>query len=87
MTAKQDPTGPANPKAANLHGADEVQAIVDHDEAQGFKGITTDPTPNYNYTVQGVTKGLPTPETSDEQYSIAQAHGRKVARGMGITAA
>ncbi|HLA96318.1 MAG TPA: hypothetical protein VK612_11405 [Pyrinomonadaceae bacterium] len=30
---------------------------------KGFFGVEVDQTPNENYTVSGVTKGLPTPET------------------------
>lgn len=40
-----------------------VQAQVDKENAQGFRGIEVDPTPNENYTVKGVTSGAPTPET------------------------
>lgn len=47
-------------------GTDEVQAAVDRETEQGFRGIEVDPTPNENYTVGGVTGGLPTPETDPE---------------------
>lgn len=30
---------------------------------QGFRGAKVDPTPNENYTVDGVTSNAPTPET------------------------
>ena len=40
-----------------------VQQKVDAEIAQGFRGVEVDSTPNENYTVAGVTKGLPTPET------------------------
>lgn len=84
--AKQDETGPDNPKAANAHGAAEVQAKMDEDLEQGFHGVKVDPTPNVNYTVHGVTRGLPTPETSAEQYAVAEAHGRKIAKRFGANA-
>jgi hypothetical protein len=37
--------------------------IVAREHEQGFRGTEVDPTPNENYTVQGVTSGAPTPET------------------------
>lgn len=47
-------------------GTGEVQAAVDRETEQGFRGVETDPTPNENYTVDGVTSGKPTPETDPE---------------------
>lgn len=44
-------------------GVSQVQEKVDAENAQGFRGVEVDPTPNENYTLGGVTKGLPTPET------------------------
>ncbi|MDQ2785024.1 MAG: hypothetical protein M3Y58_08485 [Chloroflexota bacterium] len=41
----------------------EVQATVDAENAQGFRGYNPDITPNENYTFNGQAKGLPTPET------------------------
>ena len=32
----------------------------------GVWGVETDPTPNRNYTVEGVVAGAPTPETDEE---------------------
>lgn len=40
-----------------------VKKTVDADNERGFRGVSTSPVPNENYTVAGVTKGLPTPET------------------------
>lgn len=54
MAAKKDATEKA---------AEQVQAAVDVETEQGFRGVEVDPTPNENYTVQGVTSGKPTPET------------------------
>lgn len=68
-------------KAVKDGGAAEVQATVDHLEDQGFIGVTSDPTPNVNYTVYGVTRGLPTPETDDDQFAKVQAHQRTLTRG------
>ena len=50
-------------KAKQSTGNAEVQAKVDKETAQGFRGTEVDPTPNENYTVSGVTSGAPTPET------------------------
>lgn len=47
-------------------GQKEMQAIVDKENKQGFVGEAVDPTDNENYTLQGVGKGLPTPETDPE---------------------
>lgn len=44
-------------------GQAEVQAKFDEAEELGFFGAKADPTPNENYTVEGVTSGAPTPET------------------------
>lgn len=56
-------------------GAAQVQAKSDKETAQGFAGVETDPTPNENYTVAGVTSGAPTPETD----RAAAAEARKAA--------
>lgn len=42
---------------------DELQERVDEAEAKGYLGVSSDPTPDEHYTVQGVTAGKPTPET------------------------
>lgn len=52
-------------------GVAEVQAKVDKETEQGFRGVEVDPTDNHAYTVEGVTAGEPTPETDP-------AHKRKV---------
>lgn len=46
-------------------GEKEVQAQLDEETGQGFRGTRTDPTPLENYTVEGVTSGKPTPETDE----------------------
>lgn len=46
-------------------GQDQVDAIVDQELEQGFRGQKVDPTPNENYTVAGVLAGKPTPETEN----------------------
>jgi len=47
-------------------GEAEVQANVDAENEQGFRGVRVDPTPLENYTLEGVTSGKPTPETDDK---------------------
>ena len=56
----------SKPKSAKSDaGAAQVQATVEEELEQGFRGTAVDPTPNENYTVEGVTSGAPTPETTD----------------------
>lgn len=55
-------------------GQAEVQETVDQENDQGFVGVTTDPTPNENYTVAGVTAGKPTPETDPKQAAKVREH-------------
>lgn len=43
----------------------EVQKTVDEENEKGYRGVTVDPTPRENYTVAGVVKGAPTPETDE----------------------
>jgi len=59
----------------------EVQAKIDIETNQGFRGIEVDSTPNENYTVAGVTKGAPTPETDAK---AAQTVRRE--QGVGLSA-
>jgi hypothetical protein len=71
---------------------EEVQAGVDEalsevaeryapEQEQGYRGDVTDPTPNENYTVQGVTSGAPTPETDP---GLAEEAGSARFRGSAI---
>ena len=59
-------------------GAAEVQAKVDAENEQGFRGVRVDPTPLENYTLQGVTSGKPTPETDEK----AAAEARDASSGL-----
>ncbi len=52
-------------------GKDQVQAAVDEETEQGFRGDKVDPTPDSAYSVAGVTKGAPTPETDDKAAAAA----------------
>ncbi len=47
-------------------GGKEVQAKMDKEQEQGFRGFVPDSTPNQNYTVKGVTAGAPTPENNPQ---------------------
>lgn len=58
-----------------------VQQKVDAEIAQGFRGVEVDSTPNENYTVAGVTKGLPTPETD-----VKTAQKVRQETGLGLSA-
>ena len=55
----------------NDGGAAEVQAKVDKENEQGFRGVRVDPTPLENYTLEGVTSGKPTPETDEKAAKAA----------------
>jgi hypothetical protein len=57
-------------------GQAEVQETVDQLEEQGYYGDGIDPTPNENYTVDGVTSGKPTPETDAKQAAKAREASR-----------
>jgi hypothetical protein len=63
-------------------GEAEVQKAVDEEQEQGFVGTKVDPTPNENYTLQGVVAGKPTPETDekaaeDARVSVAENRAKK----------
>lgn len=60
-----------NQKAADEVGADQVQAAFDEANEKGYFGELEDPTPRENYTLDGVSKGAPTPE-SDPEIRMAQ---------------
>ena len=62
----------AQPETADDAGADQVQAKMDEEQEQGYRGFVPDPTPNANYTVAGVTSGAPTPETDDDAFNEAR---------------
>jgi hypothetical protein len=54
-------------------GQAEVQARYDKGQEQGFLGAEVDQTPNENYTLPGVLKDKPTPETDAKQAEKATA--------------
>ncbi len=51
---------------ATEKSADKVQAAVDVETEQGFRGHKVDPTPDENYTAAGAAAGKPTPETDEK---------------------
>lgn len=58
-------TEKSKPKtSADDLGAAEVQAKFDEANEKGYFGYSPDETPRENYTLQGVTSGKPTPETT-----------------------
>lgn len=63
LDAQPDEPRQADAPRGDDAGQAEVQQRVDRENAQGFVGVETDPTPNEHYAVQGVTSGKPTPET------------------------
>jgi hypothetical protein len=75
----EDPQAQANADAGVSDTAEKVQAAVDTETEQGFRGVEVDPTPNSAYTVQGVTAGAPTPETDVAQADEAARRQRDVA--------
>lgn len=66
-TAKSDTqTDSTSPKTKSVEsdlGQSQVQARMDKETSQGFRGKEVDPTPNEHYSVAGVIAGRPTPET------------------------
>ena len=81
-TMKEDPRGKADPETG---GANLVSEQMEAEMEVGYRGYTPDPTPNENYTLQGVGKGAPTPETDDElgdkARSIVTRNQRRSAAG------
>lgn len=76
---KEADVAEANEKqtAATAGGAEQVQAKMDEEQEQGFRGVKVDPTPNEHYTVAGVIAGKPTPETDPDAAAEARkASGR-----------
>lgn len=57
------------------------QEVISREHEQGFRGVEVDPTPNENYTVQGVTSGAPTPETD-----VDSAKDVRSQTGLGLSA-
>jgi hypothetical protein len=63
-TKVEDPTGGA---------AGDLPEIIAEAEEKGYLGVATDETPNEAYTLQGVAKGQPTPETERQPSDAVEA--------------
>jgi len=61
-------------------GQKEVQEAFDEANEQGYFGVTTDPTPDENYTLQGQAAGKPTPETDPKQAAEVRAFQAEMGR-------
>ncbi len=58
---KTDAKATKGAEAAN----ERVQDAMDDETEKGFRGETSDPTPDEHYTIAGVTSGKPTPENNE----------------------
>jgi hypothetical protein len=65
-------------------GQKEVQEAFDEANEKGYFGVTSDPTPDENYTFLGAAAGKPTPETDPDLADEVAAHQRKLAREGGL---
>lgn len=75
----------ADAEKADQQVASGPQEIIDRETEQGFRGVEVDPTPNENYTLQGVTSGKPTPETDDDAAEAARrAQTETAAKAAGV---
>lgn len=75
----------ADAEKADSANADSVQAKVDRETEQGFRGLEVDSTPNEAYTLAGVASGMPTPETDEgqaEKVRKDQKNAEKLANGV-----
>lgn len=62
----------------------EVGLDIERGTEAGFLGTKVDPTPNENYTVEGVTADKPTPETDAKAAASATERRTEIAeRGPG----
>jgi hypothetical protein len=59
----------------------EVQAMLDKEQAQGFRGTEVDQTPNEAYTVGGVLKNMPTPETDPQTAADVRRNWAPLTKG------
>lgn len=72
-------TSSTNPSSDDSAAA--IQETVDVAEDKGHLGVKPSPVPNANYTVSGVTAGLPTPETDADMAEEAHRAVRGKTRG------
>lgn len=77
-----DPSTVQGESSGNVQAATEqVADNLSESLERGYWGAVSDPTPNENYTVQGVTSGAPTPETDPE---LARQVGSARFRGSAV---
>jgi len=75
----------ADAEAADATNMEQVQAAVDVETEQGFRGVEVDQTPNEAYTVAGQAAGAGTPETDPEVKAAATAGQRDAeAKAAGV---
>jgi hypothetical protein len=70
-TAKKT-TRKASPEKVAASAQQEVEKRVETETEQGFRGTEVDQTPNENYTVEGVIRNKPVPETNEEARAAAR---------------
>ncbi len=58
-------------KDSNKGVEEQVQAAVDEETEQGFRGTKVDPTPNENYSLE-TSPDAPTPESDPESAAKAR---------------
>ena len=68
---------PAEEQAKEEKGDVTTDELMAAEQAKGFVGDETDPTPNENYTVAGQGAGLPVPETDEDLAAEAKAATKK----------
>lgn len=51
---------------------DSATSATTPEPDRGYLGVSPDPTPRENYTLAGVAKGLPTPETDGDAAAAAR---------------
>jgi hypothetical protein len=87
MPEPKDKDTTADAAQAVEKASQKVTETVDKETAQGYRGTVTDPTPNENYTVAGVTSGKPTPENDPKAAEAARAAIGLASAGMAVIAA
>lgn len=73
MTTPEKKTTSTKTSTSTDSGEAEVQSTFDEANEKGYFGTTPDPTPNENYTLQGVVAGKPTPESQAAERRAADA--------------
>lgn len=86
--AENSPAGQqakADATKADSAVSNQVAENMAQETEQGFRGVEVDSTPNEAYTLQGVTSGMPTPETDEGQAEQARKDQKDVeAKANGV---